>query len=252
MTKSVILVTFLLFVALPVSASLTEVQHKKNFSAANATTVAVTIAANSAGNLIAVGTDNNSSRTVIGVADNATGGSNTYVQATSALGTNGGDSVDVWYVLSAAHAGATTVTVTFSGAAGTFSKNAWVMEVSGFITAGFDLANNVTNGTGSGTDDNGASVTTTSTTGFVIGVMATGGTITGNPKTGNEFTAGGDISGGNAACSLISSTAAAHKPVWTDTGSNQTNAGSTAAFKETSGAALPGVNKRLKLEQLDP
>lgn len=220
--------------------ALSLVQHKVAQTTASQLTVAVTVTSTAVGALLVVCTGNNGTRTVVSVTDNATGGSNTYVQASGAAGTTGVDQTDVWYCLSAAHAGATTVTVTFSGVAGTFNKEAWVFEVSGFTSAAFDLAANVTNGTGVASTDTGASVTTTSTTGFLVGVITTSFTIAANPKAGNEFTSGGDISAtSDAACSLISSTATAHQPVWTDGTATASFCSSTAAFKEASGGFVP-------------
>lgn len=206
------------------------VQHKFN-SSASGTTVAVTIAANSAGNLIVVGAGGGSSSvTVTGVTDNATGGSNTYVQASGARATATGHMVDCWYVLSAAHAGATTVTVTFSGS---ISGDAFVMEVSGFTNCALDVVGVVNNGAQSGGLAVGATVTTTSTTGFIIAADITNNAVGANPHSGNEFTSGGDVdANSNAACSLISTTAAAHQPVWDDNGTIFTS--NTVAFKESS------------------
>lgn len=213
--------------------AITLVQHKSN-SSASGTTLAVTIAANSANNLIVVVAGGGSATiTVTGVSDNATGGSNTYVQAASARATATGHMIDCWYVLSAAHAGATTVTVTFSSS---ISGDAFVMEVSGFTTAALDVVGTVNNGVQSGGQATGASVTTTSTTGFIIAGDITNAGVTANPHAGNEFTSGGDVDGNsNAACSKISSTAAAHQPVWDDTGTVFVS--NTVAFKESSGSS---------------
>lgn len=217
--------------------AITLVQHKVNSTSANQATVAVTVTSTTAGNPLIVGAANGASMTVTGVTDNKAGGTNIYTQATSAAASQGGGRTDVWYCLNPG-GGVTSVTVTFS-VSDTNVKDGWVFEVSGFSAAAFDLANHLNNGTGVGTTDTGVSVTTTSATGFVVGVIAVGTAIVTNPASGNEFTAGGDIAAGssNAACSLISTTAAGHQPAWTDSNTNAAFCASTAAFKE--GSSLP-------------
>jgi hypothetical protein len=228
-----------LMCAAPASAAVTIVQHKANSSSTSASTLTVTIAANSAGSLIVVGAgagNNTTQRTISSVADNATGGSNTYTCDANSQGSSTSGTLKiatkVCYCLSAAHAGATTITITYSGSA-TY-RDAVVWEVSGFTTAGFDTSAGTTNAVGVGTTDTGASVTTSGASGFVVGFIDTGGWVTVNPKSGNEFTAGGDITSNNSAgCSLISASAAAHQPVWTDGNSAYNFAASTLAIKET-------------------
>ena len=216
---------------IPAHAAITVVQHK-HAAWASGSTIAVTITANSASNMLVVCAANRTTLTVSTVADNATGGSNTYTQfgAGSAHGVNGTRESDCFKTLSAAHAGATTVTVTFSGTV-TNSAHAEVWEVSGFVTAAEDGGNH--NGT-TGANPAGASVTTTSTTGFCVGALETNGSLTANPAAGNEFTSGGDSASGAdnyGFVSLISSTAAAHNPAWTATSAAWVE--STACFKET-------------------
>lgn len=198
------------------------------------TTVVITVSATAIGSCLVVGITNGQSATVSTITDNASGGSNTYVQATNALGTNAGKRADTWYCLSATNGGATTITITVSASGSERQATFW--EVSGFTTAAFDIANNA-GGTGSGTTDNGASVTTTGTTGFVVGSLITSGFISANPKAGNEFTSGGATAGTGGGISLISSTAAAHQPVWLDGASGANICTSTAAIKEAASAA---------------
>lgn len=227
-------------------AAIAVAHHTVNSVNTNGVTVAVTVTSTTGGNLLIVGTANEGGRTVSSVTDNKGGGSNTYVQATSAASAGTAGNTDLWYCLNAG-GGVTSVTITYSGAAGTFFKIGWVWEVSGFTTAAFDVANNLGNGSGSGTDDTGAAVTTTSTTGFVAAVLESASGVQVNPKAGNEFSSGGDIDSNTlaASASLISATAATHTPVWTDFGSNQFITGSTAAFKESGGGGA--TPKRLPL-----
>lgn len=215
--------------------AITVTQHQHNDSILSATTVAVTVSALGTGNLLVVGCGNNGTRTVSGVSD----GANTYLQGpTCAASANtSADNTDIWYCLSSA-SGPTTVTVTFTGVAGTFAKDAEVWEVHGFTTAGLDVHGIVNNTQQTNQLDNGASVTTTSTVGFIAACCHTstsgGGSISLNPNTGNEFSSGGDISGTLfGAVSLISTTAAAHQAVWGDGNSFLNYCNSTLAFKET-------------------
>lgn len=210
------------------------VQHTSNSSVASATTVAVTISATAANSLVVVGCSAwDVTRTVSSVSD----GTNTYTQATGAASVGfvaGG--VDFWYFLKVG-SGITTVTITFSGAAGTFDKQGIVWEVSGFVNAAFNLAG-VVQTSGSGTTDTGASVTT-SLPGFaagLIGVQTTEGSIVANPQGGNSFTSGGDITSSlhAAGCSKILSSGGAQQPVWTDGFSSHNFNASTVTFKEPS------------------
>ena len=214
--------------------AITVTQHKSGTSVVSATTVAVTVTALGAGHLIVVGCSNGGTRTVVSVSD----GTNTYTQGAScaANANTAADNTDLWYCLVSA-SGPTTVTVTFSGAAGTFSKQAEVWEVAGFTSPVVDVHNIVNNTQQTNGDDVGASVTTTATAGFVAGIVrtATSGSISANPKAANEFTSGGDIPETHVgAVSLISATAAAHQPVWSDGNSFINYCASTIAFKEGS------------------
>jgi hypothetical protein len=219
--------------------ALTLAQHK--FADAGASpTQTVTVTSTTAGSLLVVCEGNGSSRTVTGVTD----GGDTFTQATSAAGSNGVDFSDAWYCLSGA-GGKTSVVVTLSGnAAECFVE---VFEVTGFSTASFDLANNIA-GAASANTATGAAVTTTSTTGFVGAIEYSSNIgISANPKAGNEFTSGGDITGNNnAACSLISSTAASHTPVWTSVQATGAFVSTTVAFKEA-GGGVSGASTRMLL-----
>lgn len=220
--------------------ALSVVQHVVARSALSANSVTATVTSTTAGTLLVVGMaqDGSSTNTATGVTD----GGDTFTAATGAGTSGGGNSVTshVYYCLSGA-GGKTSVVGTFTNT-DTSIKTIEVWEVSGWNTCVFDLAAGTTNGTGVGTDYSGPSVTTTGTTGFVVGVCVSAGmSVTVNPKAGNEFTAGGDISAeGKGFCSLISSTAAAHQPVWTGDSSGISFNASTAAFKDTGGGGGGG------------
>jgi hypothetical protein len=87
----------------------------------------------------------------------------------------------------------------------------------------------------------GASVTTTSATGFAVGAIAAPQVgIVNNPTGGNEFSAGGNIcpDGRMAAVSLISSSAGSHTPSWEVGSSVASYATLTVAFKAAGGGDL--------------
>lgn len=214
-------------------ANLAVVQHKSGTSVVSATTVAVTVTALGTGNVIVVGCSNGGgSRTVTGVSD----GTNTYVQAPSAAANANAnaDNTDIWYCLSSI-SGPTTVTITFSGSAGTFSKQGEVWEVSGFVNPAIDVTGTIQNTQQTNQVDLGPSVTTTSVIGFIAAICrtGTGGSIATNPSTGNEFSSGGDIPVAQVgAVSLISQRASAHQPSWADGNSFVSYCVSVVAFKE--------------------
>jgi hypothetical protein len=218
------------------------VQHKEANSTDTAITEAVTVTSTGTNNLLVVGAYDGGTRTITGVSD----GTNNFTQATSAADAQSNQASDVWYLLKST-SGTTTITVTYSGSVGaSFEKDVNFWEVSGFTNAAFDVANNLGGvGAGVGTTDTGASVTTATTNGFVVGQIGTAAAITQNPKTGNEFTAGGDNGNSSAGASLISITQASHTPVWLDSASGRILVSSTAAFKE--GTASTTVTPNLTL-----
>lgn len=226
------LIAALLMVSSLTWGSATMVQHKANTSTTNASTVAVTVTSTTA-NLIVVGAAKSAdSDTIASVTDNI---GNTYLQATTARGQFGSATTDIWYCLNAAP-GVTSITIHF-GATSTSNKQVEADEVSGFLSPAFDLANHSA-GTGASNLITGATITTTSTNGFILAIALDGtGTIDQNPNGGNEFTSGGDIIGGGGistgAVSLISSTAVSHGAVWHSTAATPHFANSIAAFKES-------------------
>lgn len=225
------------------ASAITLIQHTVGYSAAVTDSVSVTIGPAGAGHLLVVGIVNDNHLTVSKVTDDR---SNTYVQAANAFSVgNYGHRSDIWYVLSA-KPGVTTITAVFnksSGAfPGTWDKTIFAFEVAGFTTsAKFDVANHTTYASSPGAPflpniGVGAPVTTTSDSGFIVGVISTNGLIQETPLAGNEFTSGGDLDSSpqfNASCSLISTSAGVHQPVWMDDYSpgGTVYASSTAAFK---------------------
>src|SRR6267154_3686023 len=220
----------------------TLVQHKLGETALNQATVAITVSSTGAGNLGVVGAGNTGTLTVSGVADNAAGGSSIYTQVPGAtFNGTANDKGDVWACTSL-KAGATTVTITYS-AADTSIKDGWFYEVSGLTSPVTDGINALSAQTGAGdSSDTGAPVTTTATDGFIFALIITSNSITQNTKTGNEFTSGGDIqpTTGNAVCTLISTTAVTHTPVWLDNAAGATFGAATVAFK-AGGTGFPGL-----------
>lgn len=193
-------------------------------------TVSCTLAATGASHNIIVGavatTSGAGALSVASVTDNQ---GNAYHLAANSRGTYEYVEAEVWHSLGAA-GGVTSVTVTFAGTPG-FYRECYAYEVSGALT--FDTAAHVDSGTCVASVCNGASITTATTTGFVLGFV-TCDPIDQSPLAGNEFVSGGDIglNGSSATASLISGTAAVHQPVWHADHASQRFASSTAAYKQ--------------------
>ena len=179
-----LLLTLLAWCA-PAQGAASIVQHVSAESNANSVTISVTVAATGSSNLLVVGCTNQGTRTVTGVAD---GGTNTYTERAGASVIFSAYSTEVWEDFSSS-SGATSITCTFSGANGTFYKAAFVWEVSGLTGGAADDGENTAGAFGA--NPVGGSVTTTSTAGFIVGLVTDGNAITANPAAGNEFTSGG-------------------------------------------------------------
>lgn len=232
--------TFLLLAicCAPAWATPALVQHANNNSTTNAATLAITTSSTSNKLLVVIGAKGADTDSISSVTDNQ---SNTYTQATSALGTLSSVMIDVWYCLNAT-SGVTTVTIHWATTS-TANKQGEVYEFSGFTTPVFDLANH---GSAAAVANviTGASVTTTATVGVIVAGSAAGqGTIDQNPNSGNSFTAGGDILAGGqistGMVSKISSSASAQNATWHNTTATANEVNTIAAFKES---ASPGVS----------
>ncbi len=193
-------------------------------------TVTCALTATGAGRNIIVGavssTSGASAIAVSGVSDNQ---GNTYQLAPGSRGVYEYVETEVWHSLGAV-GGVTSLTVTFSGTPG-YYRECFVFEVAGAVT--FDTAAKVDSGTCVANVCTGASITTATTTGFVLGIVGAD-PVDQNPLAGNEFVSGGDIglNGSGAAASLVSSTAASHRPAWHSDRDGQHFASSTAAYRQ--------------------
>lgn len=206
----------------------TVVQHLALRNSAAAATNVLTVSATGAGNLLVVlARSNDPAFTIAGVSD----GTTAFTQFAGAALSNAANGIlDCWYLLSS-NSGKTTITTTFS-ASGANNKDVWFFEVSGLVSPATDGSNGNATVTASGFVMTGAAVTTTSTSGFVLGLMVPNSNVVLNPNTGNEFTSGGDNLNGNGSVSLLSTTAASHTPVWTtDVSGDTPNTTITVAFK---------------------
>lgn len=207
------------------------------FNTGSGTTLAITVPSTTSGNLLAVAIDNflsTGNKTVSKVCLDGTtcAAGNAFTQFTGAVSTGTGHAAtDIWYLLNAP-AGKTTVTITFS-ATGAATEAEYIEAARGSGSWATDGANHVSNGTGSGTTLNGPSVTTTGTSGICLAIAAPSGSITTNPLAGNEFVYANIIFSGStdAASGLVSSTAAAHQPKWTDGGASDSFSASTGCWK---------------------
>lgn len=236
--KRLLIALGLVLVAVPSQAALAVVQHVlAKQGSGTPSSLNVTVSSTGSGNLLvaAVTTFNTPAHNPSGVTD----GTTSFTQFTSARVTGTGTfagAVDDVYYLSSSNSGKTTITLNVGTATQFLEIEVW--EVSGFTTVAEDGTQNL--GTGGSTCVltvcTGAALTTSGTTGFVIGHNGTNaGSTVQNPQTGNEFTSGGDASG-DGFVSLISSTAASHTPVWTTNTSGDQFTSATTGFKESSGA----------------
>lgn len=222
-----------LFARSAFGATLVVRQHVVKVQNASGTTCPITITSSLAGSVLTIAGFSRSTRAITGVTDNQ---GNTWVQAAGAAGSESTGLItsDNWYVLTPT-AGVTTITVAFSGAAGTDNRDCEAWEVTGFITPGYDTGGHTTGATGVGTTDNGPSLTMTGTKGFSWAATNSGGSTAAFPKSGNEYTAGGDLTsdfvGGFA--SLIYAASGTHQPVALDGGSGNPFLITAAAIKET-------------------
>lgn len=215
-------------------ATFTEQQHKQNDHVGSASSLAVTVTSTTAGQdiIVCVGWAGATTSQISSVADNASGGTNTYTKRATTLGSNasGNFAVQCADSLNTPRGGATTITITYSGSMS--YQTAFVFTVSRTSgTSSFDIGGGTTNATGSTTTANGPSVTTTAT-GYCIAAAVPNNTISASPKAGNEFTSGGDVQGnGPASASLMNSSAASHQPVWTLGTSGDTFAATVSCYK---------------------
>lgn len=193
-----------------------------------ASPLGITVTSTSAGNLLVAYCLATSPAVITGVTDNATGGSNTYVLVLSQS-----PGLQIYCCLKAAHAGATTVSLAWTG--GSAFAEIGFFEVSGFTNASVDtpgMSTGVSAGDGTIT---GPAVTINSSKQEFIGAYCTigSGTITQNPKTGNEFTSGGNTSSfGSGLVSLLTSVNGVHTPVWLDNTAADSFSALIAAFRE--------------------
>lgn len=206
----------------------TLLQFKKNDSAGATITPPL---ATTAGSTIIVSINQQvSSGAALSVADNASGGSNTYVKA----GANfraalvGAGAIDMWYAIGS-HGGATLITVTPN--AGTVEGLA-VWEVSGLnASAPFDTSAAVTNSSSLSTQS-GGTVTTSAAGDFIAAALTPGGAISAEHP-GDGFTLDGIQTNSSEGDSHLTSNSAAagnYTPQW-DMSSAGTAAAVTAAFK---------------------
>jgi hypothetical protein len=212
------------------------VQHVLKKQTASGTTCPVTIISSQAGSVLTIAAYNRNSRTVTGVTDN--NGADGWTHVTNGAGSDGSgvNTADTWYTL-APTAGVKTITVQYSGSAGTDARTCEAWEVAGFTNPVFDTGGATLNATGVGTSDNGPSLTTTGSTGFSWAVTESSGSTSAFPKSGNEYTAGGDLSGDFIAgfASLIYASSGTHQPVALDGSSGATFTMSAGAIMNSSG-----------------
>jgi len=215
----------------------TEILHSTSAQGTSSATLAITIPSTTSANLLvaAIGSYNSTARTVSKVCLDGTtcATANKFTQATSAAANDAGSATDIWYLLSAP-SGKTTMTITYSASASNVEAMYYeVQNPSGSSWALDTSSGNNATGSVSGGLATGAAITTTGGTDFMAAIVGVSNAVTANPEIGNEFTNPGVIfsNTSDAATSLLTTSAAAHTPVWSD--ASGTFATSTAAFKFT-------------------
>jgi hypothetical protein len=178
------------------------------------------------GNLlvVAVALSSSTSVTVTSITDNAPGGGNSYVSANQrSVDGSCADFVEIWFAKNV-HAGASTVTVTASGAA---QMNLWVLELAGLSTTDPLDTGAVSSNRPSSNVVTAPAVTPSTPSAVVISTATTCGTIS-TVRAGNPFTGLAVLSGESTAY-LITAAAGSYGAVW-NASSGTWNA-STVAFK---------------------
>jgi hypothetical protein len=194
-----------------------------NAAKSGTTTLSTTIAATQSGSLLVVlSTYYGVTPTITGIADDAPGGSNTYVSASLRSVTGTCQASEIWYARNA-RAGAKSVTVTTSGSV---TLQVWVVELSNTRTTGGVDVGNVGSGAAS-TTITAPTVTPSGVPAVVVSALGSCGTM-GSLAGGSPFTAL-PIQNGNGAAYYIATAPGAFGPVYNNS-NNAWNA-SVAAFR---------------------
>jgi hypothetical protein len=202
----------------------------------SSTNLHCTIPAPQTGNaiIVAVGAFNSTARTITKVclgdsADHtcATGTqlANTDFSNATTTGTSGQGASAIWDTLSGPAGAPTTLDVVTSGTVANLEFAYW--EVAKGSGGGWSADTNTTsakkqNASVASSTATGGSVTSTGAADFCAAIVTVSGGITVNPKAGNEFIYAGAGTAplfsatGDAAASLLTTTAGAHTPTWTD------------------------------------
>jgi hypothetical protein len=243
MKKKLIVVAFLFFTALPAKATIALVQ--KNANSATAVPFSATLNGTVAGNSIVVlALVNWSVVGTISVSDTV----NSYSSTTER--TNSVNSVQCFYVLSGVGG---NITVTVSAATGT-AASIWA-SIREYSSNGLSFDGEAGFTSSSTTSPTSNSLTTTGSNDLLVGAMidfnAISGGITGS--WGNE---GKNTNQSTVVCETEDQrnvAAGSYQSQFTLASAQSDWAANIVAFKESGGAAAPaGMNKRQKLELLDP
>lgn len=223
----------------PLECAIGLVQTVKEQHTANSATPGCNIAALSTGSLVIVCYSSQRSggiQTVSSVTDS--GGANVYTQFGSgtAHSTTATSLImnDVWYTNNAT-SGPTSVTVTPNAGSGS-DEYVCVYEVSGCATSSVEDGGNVLSDQ-STANPTGPTVTTTTTTGFIVTILDDPHGITGGTTGGftSDFIDGAGANSNGAFSHLITAAAGANGTSWTSSAGNW--ASSIAAFKGPGGGA---------------
>jgi hypothetical protein len=114
-------------------------------STASSTSLTVSVSATGSANLLVVAAANNGTRTVTSISD----GTSNFTKINASASCTGSSCLEFWY-LPKSNGGKTSVTITYSGAAGTFTKTGLFWEASGYLNPKPYWPDNVDTGTTGG------------------------------------------------------------------------------------------------------
>jgi hypothetical protein len=221
----------------PASGYITPVKiQTKTSTGSSSTTISITVTATGAGNLLVVGVSNWRSAGNIHVntiTDNATAGTNTYISANAlSQDTTGHTTSEIWFAKNS-NSGATTVTITLSGAGD--SNNAWFAEFSGMDQSS-PLDRKAMFNTQPANTLVSSPLVTPSTVPSVVFSISGVANFESGLHTGSPFTSMGILNGDGMAY-LITSASGNYGAIW-DQGSAGTWNASTVSFKPASGGVF--------------
>lgn len=200
------------------------------------TNLDVTIPSTTSGNLLvcSVGVFNSTARTISSVCLDLTtcAGGNAFTQLSNSTSTGTGHAAtSIWYLLSAP-AGKTSVRIHPSATATTLEATCFEVR-KGTGSWATDTGNHTNNGSASSNTITGAAITTTGAIDFCAANVGVTDSVSAAPKAGSEWQYSHIVfhNSADAAISLITTSASAHTPTWTDSAASGSFSSSIGCFK---------------------